>query len=419
MSKITAFEVALQELHAVAEVMRLSDEVTGFLSEPQRVLAVNIPLRMDDGSMKFFKGYRSQHNRALGPARGGTRLHQHETMDDVKALSFWMTVKNSLAGIPSGGGKGGIAVDPTALSAEELERLCRGYVRAIYPMLGPDQDVFGPDVGTPPQIMAWFMDEYETLIQRHQPGAFSGKPPMLGGSQGRDKATGYGLVYATRELLRQRGQALTGKAVAIQGFGNLGSVAAELFVRSGAKVVAVVDAYGGVYNAGGIVVAKAAAFVRETGSIKGLGGCDALAGDDLWGVSCDIMVPAALQNQITEANAGRLKASFVIEGANGPVTPAGEQVLLGNGIEVLPGIAANCGGVLVSYFEQVQNRYCYAWGEEEVFSRLEKTLVDVTSGVCRVAADKHIPLRTAAWVLALDKVIQAMKMRGWVKNTTR
>ena len=415
-TKITALEVALQELHAVAEVMNLSDEVVGFLSEPQRVLAVNIPLRMDDGSTKYFKGYRSQHNQALGPARGGTRLHHHETMDDVKALSFWMTVKNSLAGIPSGGGKGGIAVDPLSLSAEELERLCRGYVRAIYPMLGPDQDVFGPDVGTPPQIMAWFLDEYETLLQRHQPCAFSGKPPLLGGSLGRDKATGYGLVYATRELLRQRGQALAGKTVAIQGFGNLGSVAAELFVRSGAKVVAVVDAYGGVYNPGGIDVPKAIALAKKTGTISGLGGCDALTSDELWGIACDIMVPAALQNQITGANAARLKSSFIIEGANGPITPAGEEILLDKGIEVLPGIAANCGGVLVSYFEQVQNRYCFAWGEEEVFTRLEKTLVDVTTGVCSVAAAKNISLRTAAWVLALDKVVQAMKLRGWIRN---
>ncbi len=413
--KLTAYDVALQELHAVAKVMNLSDELIGFLSSHRRTLEVSIPVRMDDGTMKYFKGYRCQHNNALGPTRGGTRFHKDETMNDVKALSFWMTVKNALAGVPSGGGKGGIAVDPNTLSQAEMQRLCRGYIKAILPMLNPNVDVFGPDIGTPPQIMAWFLDEYESLVQRHEPTAFSGKPLLLGGSLGRNKATGYGLVYATKELLKQNGESLAGKTVAIQGFGNLGSFAAEAFVNEGAKVIAVVDAGGGVYNKNGIDVAKAQALAAKTSTVNGLEGCDALDRNGIWSLACDILVPAALQNQITEDNAGEVKAKYVVEGANGPMTPAGEAILLEKGVIVMPDIAANCGGVTVSYFEQVQNRYCFEWPAEDVYKRLEETMTRTSAGVCQVAKEKNVPLRIAAWILALTKVIDAMKLRGWVK----
>lgn len=414
--EITAFDVALQELHAVAKIMKLDDEVVQFLETPQRVMAVNVPLRMDDGSMKFFKGYRSQHNRAIGPSRGGTRLHHEETEDDVKALSFWMTIKNSLAGIPSGGAKGGIAVDPQSLSVAELERLCRAYVRAIAPMLNPDVDVFGPDVGTPPQVMAWLLDEYEVLCQRHVPTAFSGKPIPLGGSLGRKQATGYGLVASVTELLRQKGQKLEGKTVAIQGFGNLGAFAAEAFANAGAKVIAATDIRGGIHNANGIDIKKAFAQLEQTGSIAGLAGTDSISNSELLALKCDILVPAALQNQITAENAGNVQATFVVEGANGPTTPDGEHIMLDKGITVLPDIVANCGGVLVSYMEQVQNRYCYSWTEAEVFKRLAETMTTTCAGVCAVAGERSVSLRTAAWIMALDKVISAMKLRGWIPN---
>lgn len=413
--KHNAFEVALQELHAVAEVMHLSDEIVGFLSSPQRTMEASIPLRMDDGTMKYFKAYRCQHNSALGPTRGGTRLHQDEVMDDVKALAFWMTVKNSLAGIPSGGGKGGIAVDPRSLSPDELQRLCRGYIRAIYPMLGPDVDVFGPDVGTPPQIMAWFLDEYETLLQQKRPTAFSGKPPVIGGSRGRDVATGFGLVYAVKELMKQNNTTLEGKRIGIQGFGNLGANAAIAFEREGAKMVAIADIGGGFYNPKGIDIFKAGELAKATGTVKGVPNVEEMDGEELWGLDVDILIPAALQNVIHEGNADKIKAKFVVEGANGPITPEGEAILLDKGSIVYPGIAANCGGVLVSYFEQVQNRYCFAWEEQEVLSRLEATLTQTCSNVCNAAREKKVSLRIAAWVAALDKVIEAMKFRGWVK----
>ena len=414
--KLTSLDVALQELYAVAQVMKLSDEVVHFLEVPQRFLAVNVPVKMDDGSLRFFKGYRSQHNRALGPSRGGTRLHHEETEEDVKALSFWMTIKNSLAGIPSGGAKGGIVVDPASLSKAELERLCRGYVRAIAPMLGPDVDVFGPDVGTPPQVMAWFLDEYEALVQKHVPGAFSGKPLELGGSAGRTKATGYGLVFSAMELLRQKNQSIQGKKVVIQGFGNLGSFAAEAFAGVGATVVAVSDVFGGIYNPKGIDMPAAFAQMKQAGSIKDLAGCDAVSNEELLALECDILVPAALQNQITQDNASRVRAGIVVEGANGPTTPEGEQILLDKGIDVLPDIVANCGGVLVSYFEQIQNRYCNYWPEKKVFSQLECTMIETCANVYAVSRKRQIRLRTAAWVLALDKVINAMTLRGWLRS---
>ncbi len=413
--KLTAYDVALQELHAVAKVMNLSDEVVGFLSSHRRTLEVSIPVRMDDGTMKYFKGYRCQHNNALGPTRGGTRLHKDETMDDVKALSFWMTIKNSLAGIPSGGAKGGIAVDPNSLSKDELQRLCRSYVKAIYPMISPNVDVFGPDIGTPPQVMTWFLDEYENIVQRHEPTAFSGKPIILGGSRGRDKATGYGLVYGVKELLKQNGESLVGKTIAIQGFGNLGAFAAEAFINEGAIVIAAMNSRGGAYNKNGIDVAKAQSLVANNVSLNELEGCEQLASDAIWSLDCDILVPAALQNQVTEDNADSVKAKYIIEGANGPLTPAAEEILLEKGTIILPDIAANFGGVLVSYFEQVQNRYCLAWPAEDVYKRLEEKVTQTTAEVWQVAKEKNVSLRIAAWVLALNKVIEAMQLRGWVK----
>ena len=415
MEKITAYEAALEELHSVAKVLNLSDEIVAMLETPQRLMAVTIPVRMDDGSMCYYKGYRAQHNAALGPTRGGTRFHKDETEDDVKALAFWMTIKNSLAGIPSGGAKGGVAVDPSTLSPTELERLCRGYIRSIYPMINPDVDVFGPDVGTPPQIMAWFLDEYETISQKHAFTAFSGKPPLIGGSLGRNKATGYGLVACANEFLRLQKDNLAGKRVAIQGFGNLGSFAAEAFAARGAKIVGITDIGGGIQNKNGIDLAAAMQQLKNTGSVAGLAGCDPIDNEGLLAMECDILVPAALQNQITENNADKVRATYVVEGANGPTTPAGERVLLSKGIFMVPDILANFGGVLVSYFEQVQNRYCFAWEEEEVISRLEKNMVQACNGVYGVAQEKKLSMRTSAWVLSLDKVIQAMRFRGWVR----
>lgn len=412
--RITAYEVALQELHHAAEIMNLNDEVLGYLETPQRILTVSIPVRMDDGSLKFYTGYRAHHNSALGPVKGGTRFHQNETLDDIKALSFWMTIKNALAGIPAGGAKGGVVVDPSTLSQAELERLCRGYIRAVFPMLNPKVDIPGPDVGTPQQVMAWFMDEYETLTHQHEPASFAGKPPIIGGSLGRDRATGRGLVDATKELMRLKGTTLQDKTVVVQGFGNLGSHAANFFNQEGAKVIAISDVGGGAYNAKGINIDAAFSHLKTAGTVAGLAETDSISNQELLELPCDILVPAALQNQITEENAPRIRASFVIEGANGPTTPAAERILADNGVFVLPDIIANSGGAIVAYFELVQDLYYYFWTEEEVFQRLKLIITKTCRDVYELAQTKKVSMRIAAWMVALNKIIRAMELRGWI-----
>lgn len=414
---ITALDVALEELRHTANLMGLDQEIVRYLKNPHCTFTVDIPVRMDDGELRFFTGYRVQHNSALGPCKGGTRFHPDETLDDVKALAFWMTVKNSLAGLRAGGGKGGIVVDPLKLSQRELEQLSRGYIRALFRILGPQMDIPGPDVGTPPQVMAWFTDEYELLAQKRIPAAIAGKPPALGGSLGRSKATSAGLVYSLLELLRLKNDALPGKRVCIQGFGNVGGNAARILAEHGAVIVGLCDVSGGVYAPEGIDVKAALAHVTKNGVIKGLSGYEAINAEAIFGLPCDILVPAALQNQIHEDNATEIQASIVVEGANGPSTPAAESILLKKGCLVLPDIAANAGGTVVSYFEMVQNLYGFDWTEEEVLARLE----DVMSRTCRtvyiLAMEKNITLRSAAWIVAIGRVAETMRMRGWVRTT--
>ncbi len=414
---LSAYEIALQELEHVATIMNLSDEVVGFLSTPHRIMTVNIPVRMDDGTLKFFTGYRAQHNSALGPVKGGTRFHPEETLDDVKALSFWMTIKNALANIPAGGAKGGVVVDPAALSVGELERLCRGYVRAVLPMLSSDVDIPGPDVGTPQQVMAWLLDEYELLAQRHEPAAFAGKPPILGGSAGRDRATGRGVVYSVAQLLKLLGTSMQGKRVVIQGYGNLGSHASKFFADAGAIVIGVSDIRGGCYNKRGIDIGAAFAQAEKCGTVAGLSGCDAVSNKELLELDCDILVPCALQNQITELNAKNILAKYVVEGANGPTTPAAEQILTERGIVLLPDIVANVGGAVVAYFELVQDLSSYFWTESDVFKRLETIMINICSEVYAVAQEKKVTMRTAAWMTAITRVMTAMQLRGWVRET--
>jgi len=412
---MNAYDVAMQSLDRVAGIMGLSDEILDFLRVPQRAMIVELPLRMDDGSQRIFTAYRVQHNRALGPAKGGTRLHPEETLDDVKALAFWMTVKNSLAGLPSGGGKGGITVDPSTLSLAELERLCRAYVRAIFPILGPKVDIPGPDMGTPPQVMAWFLDEYENIAQHHDPAVFAGKPPLIGGSLGRDRATGYGLVDVTEKILQLRGENLTGKQIAIQGFGNLGTHAADLFTQKGAVVIAVNDVHGGIFNKNGINVKEAMKYVQEKGSVKNFPGCDSISNAELLELKCDILAPSALQSQITAQNAGRVKARYILEGANGPTTPEAEDILHDAGACVVPDVLANAGGVTVSYFEQVQGNYGYFWPAEEVLAKMSAIMQRNAEEVYAQSVDKKVTLRQAAWIASLGKVVAAMKLRGWAR----
>ncbi len=417
MSKeVTAYEVAMKGLDKVAKLMDLSDEILGYLRTPQRAVIVELPLRMDDGSLRFFTGYRVQYNYALGPVKGGTRFHPAETLDDVKALAFWMTIKNSLANLPAGGAKGGIAVDPSTLSQWELERLCRAYVRALHPVLGPKVDVPGPDVGTPPQVMAWFMDEYENISQHREPAAFAGKPPLLGGSLGRNSATGYGLVYVAEKILQLRGQELAGKKVVIQGFGNLGTYAAESFDKRGAKVIGISDVHGGIFNANGLDVKKALSQIKEYGNLKNMPDCDQISNTELLELKCDILSPCAMQSQIGAHNADRVKASFILEGANGPTTPEGEDILYGNNVCVVPDIVANAGGTTVSYFELVQDLYHYYWTEEEALDKMRMIMQKSAAEVYTRSEERKISMRQAAWVTALTKVIDAMRMRGWIRK---
>lgn len=414
--KDSAYDIAMRGLEDVARIMKLNDEVVGYLRTPQRIMIVELPVRMDDGSLRFYTGYRAQHNSALGPVKGGTRLHKDETIDDVKALSFWMSIKNALTNIPAGGAKGGIAVDPATLSPTELERLCRAYIRAIYPILGSRVDVPGPDVGTPQQIMAWFTDEYETIAQGHEPAAFAGKPPILGGSEGRNRSTGRGLVDVAEKILALNKQDLKGKRIVIQGFGNLGSNAAGFFRESGAVIAGISDINGGVYCEKGIDIPAALALMAKTGTIKGLQGAEAVSNAELLELPCDILAPCALQGQITAANADRVKAAYVIEGANGPTTPDAEAVMRDKGIIVVPDIVANPGGAVVAYFELVQDLYHYYWKEDEVFAKLKLIMQKSAEEVWNSAHTNNLGLRQAAWISAITKIVEAMRLRGWVRG---
>lgn len=416
--KDSAYDIAMQGLDSVARLMNLSDEVVGYLRTPQRIITVELPVRMDDGSLRFFTGYRAQHNSALGPVKGGTRLHKDETLDDVKALSFWMSIKNALANIPAGGAKGGIAVDAASLSSPELERLCRAYIRAIFPILGSRVDVPGPDVGTPQQVMAWFADEYETIAQCREPAAFAGKPPLLGGSEGRNRATGRGLVDVTEKVLSLSGTAIEGKRIVIQGFGNLGSHAACFFAELGGVIVGISDVSGGVFNAKGIDPAAAVAHVSRCGTLAGFPDAEPVTNAELLELPCDILAPCALQAQITAANAGSVKAAYVVEGANGPTTPEAERIMADNGVCVVPDIIANPGGAVVAYFELVQDLYHYYWKEAEVFAKLKTIMHKTTGEVWETARGNGVTLRQAAWTAAIGKIAQAMLLRGWIKKIT-
>jgi len=413
--KDSAYDIAMKGLDDVAKIMKLNDEIVGYLRTPQRILIVELPVRMDDGSLRFYTGYRAQHNSALGPVKGGTRLHKDETLDDVKALSFWMSIKNSLANIPAGGAKGGITVDPATLSPTELERLCRAYIKAVFPILGSKVDIPGPDVGTPQQVMAWFTDEYENIAQCHEPAAFAGKPPLLGGSEGRNRSTGRGLVDVTEKVLALNKQEIKGKRIVIQGFGNLGSHAAHFFSELGGVITGLSDVNGGIYCAKGIDHAAALAYLAKHGVLKGVPGTEAISNAELLELSCDILAPCALQGQLTAANADRVKAAYVIEGANGPTTPGAEAIMRDKGIIVVPDIVANPGGAVVAYFELVQDLYHYYWKEDEVFAKLKLIMQKTMEEVWHSAQKNKLGLRQAAWISAIGKIVEAMRLRGWIR----
>ncbi|WP_206812452.1 Glu/Leu/Phe/Val family dehydrogenase [Paradesulfitobacterium ferrireducens] len=412
--KKTALEVAQEQLATAIEYMNLDQEIYELLKEPLSQLTVRIPVKMDDGTIRIFTGFRFQHNAALGPTRGGTRFHPEETPEDVKALSLWMTLKNALNEIPNGGAKGGIIVDPEKLSKGELERLCRAYVRKIAPTIGAWKDFPGADIGTSAETQSWMLDEWEALNLHHEPAGISGKLMVLGGSEGRPEATSRGLLYATRESVKAKGLEMKQLAAVVQGFGKVGWHLAKLYEMDGVKVVAVSDVHTGIYNPEGLDVKDVNAYMDRNGTLVGYPKAQAVSNSELLELECDILAPCAVQNVITDENAPRIKARFLIEGANGPTTPDAEKILISKGVFIAPDIWANSGGTQVAHFERVQNLNDDRWSEEEVNAKLERLIGKVFAEIYKIHTEQNISMRLACWVRSIGKVVDAMKARGWV-----
>jgi len=411
---LNPYHIVQRQIKEAVDALGVEPAAYEILKQPMRFLEVSIPVRMDDGSLKVFTGYRSQHNDALGPTKGGIRYHPGVYADEVKALSMWMTFKCALLGLPYGGGKGAIACNPKEMSKGELERLSRGFIRAIAQIVGPEKDIPAPDVYTNPQIMAWMVDEFSQLRGYNNFGLMTGKPLIIGGSLGRNEATGRGCVIVALEAARMLGIPIKGARVVVQGFGNAGSVAARLMHEAGAKVIAVNDSKGGAYNPNGLDPVAVNEYKARTGSVKGAPGTQDISNDELLALDCDILIPAALENQITSQNAGQIKAKIISEAANGPTTPEGDEILARRGILVIPDILASAGGVTVSYFEWVQNLQNFYWTEEEVNARLEQMMKRSFAAVYRMHQEKKVPMRQAAFMVAVDRVVQAMRVRGWL-----
>ncbi|MCT4632840.1 MAG: Glu/Leu/Phe/Val dehydrogenase [Firmicutes bacterium] len=413
---LNPFEIAQQQVKAACDKLGVSSEVYELLKQPMRVLEVSIPVRMDDGSLRVFTGYRSQHNDAPGPTKGGIRFHQDVCMDEVKALSTWMTFKCGVVGIPYGGGKGGITVDPSELSQGELERLSRGYITAISSIVGDKKDIPAPDVNTNGQIMSWMVDEFSKIKGENVPGVITGKPVCFGGSLARNEATGYGVALMMREAAKYKGFDIKGKKIVIQGFGNVGSFAAMYAEEFGAKVVAVSDISCTLVNENGLDIKALMEYVAENKVVSGFSGASKeLTNDKIFDVECDILAPCALENSITSANADGIKASIVCEGANGPTTPEAHNILIGKGITIVPDILVNAGGVTVSYFEWVQNLMNYYWSFDEVQEKQEKLMVDAFNDICKIKEEHGTDMRTAAYMMSIKRVADAMEVRGWFK----
>jgi glutamate dehydrogenase (NAD(P)+) len=408
------FEIAQQQLDEAAALLKLDPAIHELLRWPLRELHVTLPVRMDDGSVKIFHGFRVQYNDARGPTKGGIRYHPDETIDTVRALAAWMTWKTAVVDIPLGGGKGGIICNPKEMSPGEIERLSRAYIRQVGRILGLEKDVPAPDVYTTPQIMAWMADEFSFMQGYNEFGVITGKPLALGGSAGRGDATARGGLYCLREAAKTLNINLPGAATAIQGYGNAGAFAhklgEELF---GLKVVAVSDSKGGIYNARGLDYKEVSAHKERTGTVAGFPGADRITNEELLELDVTVLMPAALESVITQANAGRIKARISAELANGPTTPEADQILYENGVYVLPDFLCNAGGVTVSYFEMVQNAYDYYWDEALVYERLDKKMTAAYHAVHQAAATHKIHNRLAAYLVAVNRVAEAVRLRGW------
>ncbi|MED4311519.1 Glu/Leu/Phe/Val dehydrogenase [Heyndrickxia coagulans] len=400
-------------IHEALEKLGYPEEVYELLKEPIRMLTVKIPVRMDDGTVKIFTGYRAQHNDAVGPTKGGVRFHPDVTENEVKALSIWMTLKCGIVNLPYGGGKGGIICDPRKMSFRELENLSRGYVRAISQIVGPTKDIPAPDMFTNSQIMAWMMDEYSRIDEFNSPGFITGKPLVLGGSHGRESATAKGVTICIREAARKKGIDLKGARVVIQGFGNAGSFLAKFMHDAGAKVIGISDAYGALHDPEGLdidyLLDRRDSFGTVTTLFK-----NTITNKELLELDCDILVPAAIENQITEENAHNIRAKIVVEAANGPTTLEATEILTNRGILLVPDVLASAGGVTVSYFEWVQNNQGYYWTEEEVEEKLEKVLVQSFNTVYNTSRSRRVNMRLAAYMIGVRRVAEASRFRGWI-----
>jgi glutamate dehydrogenase (NAD(P)+) len=409
---INPWEVAQQQFDLAAERLNLDPGLRQVLREPRREFTCHFPVHMDDGSVQVFTGYRVQHNLGRGPAKGGLRYHQDVSLDEVKALAMWMTWKCAVVGIPYGGGKGGVIVDPKKLSQKELEGLTRRFATEIEVLIGPERDIPAPDVNTNAQVMAWIMDTYSMHQGYTVPGVVTGKPISLGGSEGRHEATARGCVYTIVEAARHMGMDLKTARVSVQGFGNAGSIAARLISEEGATVVAVSDSTGGIHDPSGLDIAKVIAWKGEHGTVQGFPGVTDISNADVLEVDCDILIPAALENQITSRNASRIKARMIAEAANGPTTPDADAELFSRGVFMIPDILCNAGGVTVSYFEWVQDLNRDHWSEAVVNEKLHGIMIKAFGETLAIAQRESCDMRTAAYLLAVDRVADAMDMRG-------
>jgi glutamate dehydrogenase (NAD(P)+) len=409
------FAIVRQQIDDCAAILKLSPEVVSILKNPMRELHVSLPVRMDNGKIKVFQGFRVHYNDALGATKGGIRFHPDETIDTVRALSAWMTWKCSLAGLPLGGAKGGVICNPKEMSAGELERLSRAYVRAVYPFIGPEKDVPAPDVYTTPQIMAWMTDEYSVIAGKPQFGTFTGKPLVIGGSAGRGDATAMGGMYTIREAAKEFGIDMKKAKVAIQGYGNAGYYAAKLVKEMfGSKVIATCDSQGGILCEAGLDPEVVYRCKEESGSVCSMKNVDKVSIQDILTLDVDILIPAAIENVITEKNAGQVKAKIVAELANGPTTPLADAILYKNGVHIIPDFLCNGGGVTVSYFEMVQNAYMYYWDAAEVYDKLDKRISHAYQVTLETSKQYKVNMRQAAYVVAVKRVVDAMKARGWI-----
>jgi glutamate dehydrogenase (NAD(P)+) len=409
---LNPYLVAVAQFDAAADRLQLSQELRAILRKPKRELTVNFPVRMDDGRVEMYTGYRVQHNINRGPAKGGIRYDANVTLDEVRALAMWMTWKCAVVNIPFGGAKGGVIVDPRALSRHELERMTRRYATEIAGVIGPESDIPAPDVNTNPQVMAWIMDTYSMHEGFSVPAVVTGKPLSVGGSEGRMDATGRGVFFVTRESCRVLGLPFAGARVIVQGFGNVGSVTARLLHEAGCKVIAVSDVYGGVYNEQGIDITRALRHVQEHGRLEGLRDTEPVDGKAMLELPCDILIPAALEGQLTHSNAPRIQAKLIVEAANGPTTTEADAIFHERGIPVVPDILANAGGVTVSYFEWVQDLQRFFWTEDEINGRLEQIMVRSFRAVNEKRDEQSCDFRMGAYLLAVSRVAEATRVRG-------